>query len=154
MTENATDRQDQNSPDRMRRPFLLKVLIWGFVIWSLLGWLRFGRGIGDRALIFELLSPAVLGYLLFSGLVWGAGGMIMVWGLLRRASWSPVLIWIAGALFPVLYWFERLVLWKDVAARANWPFMLVLTLVWLGLAAWTGRSQRVRDFFTTSEKDY
>jgi len=31
--------------------------------------------------------------------------------------------------------------------------MLVLTLVWLGLAAWTGRSQRVRDFFTTSEKD-
>jgi len=50
-------------------------------------------------------------------------------------------------LYPALYWFERIFLWKDPGAQKNWPFMLVLTFSWVGLLIWVSRSKRVRQFF-------
>ena len=133
---------------RPRRPFPLKLIFWVFALWTLLGWLRFGRAVGEADLILGLLGLRLYSYLLLAGLTWGLLGLPVLWGLLRRARWTPLLIQAAAVVYPTLYWVERLLLWRDPYAQRNWLFMLLLTGVWFGLVAWGLRAAHIRDFFT------
>lgn len=137
---------------RPRRPFPLKLIFWVFALWTLLGWLRFAQVLGETDLILALLGPGLYGYLLLAGLTWGLLGLPVLWGLLRRARWTPLLIKVAAVVYPALYWVERLLLWRDPYAHRNWPFMLLLTGVWFGLVFWGLRSAHKRAFFTNNEK--
>lgn len=137
---------------RPRRPFPLRLLSWVFVFWGLLGWLRLIRTILERELVLELLSPAVFGYLIVAGWVWGLAGLPVIWGILRGAPWAPPLTWGAAVLFPAIYWFERLALWRDPTAQGNAPFMLLLTLLWFGLVVWALRSERSQAYFGSERK--
>jgi len=47
-----------------------------------------------------------------------------------------------------VYWFERLFLWQDPEAVRNWPFMLLLTILWLSLVFIALSLKRVQDFFS------
>jgi hypothetical protein len=133
---------------RPRRPFPLKVIFWVFALWTLLGWLRFGRAVGEAELILDLVGLRLFSYLLLAGLIWGLLGLPVLWGLVRRARWTPLLMQAAAVIYPVLYWVERLLLWRDPYAQRNWPFMLLLTGVWFGLMAWGLRAAHTRSFFT------
>lgn len=137
---------------RPRRPLPLRLIFWVFALWTLLGWLRFGRVIGEGALIIRLLGPRLFGYLLLAGLIWGLLGLPVLWGLFRRARWTPILLQIAAITYPALYWVERLLLWRDPDAHRNWPLMLLLTAAWFGLIVWGLRSARARNFFTDDNK--
>lgn len=119
-----------------RRPFPLKIIFWVFVFWTLLGWLRFFQTLSEADLVLSLRGPSLFGYLLLAGLTWGLLGLPVLWALLRREGWAPQIIRAAGAVYPALYWFERLFLWRDPNAARNWPFMLLLTVGWLGLVYW------------------
>jgi hypothetical protein len=138
---------DRTRPIKGRRPFLLKIILWVYLLWSLLGWLRFAGAWRNQDLILGLVSPGLHLYLVIFGLVSGLVSLPVIWGLITRASWTPLLIHITAALYPALYWFERLFLWENRDAERNWLFMLVLTLLWVGTAYGTLRLQRVQQFF-------
>ena len=125
-------------------PVTLTLVVFG--LWTLLGWLRFARVIIQRDLILATLPTGLFWYLLLAGLIWGLVSLPVLWGLVRRKAYALKALWIAGLLYPAVYWVERIFLWRDPAARDNWPFMLVLTILWLGLMTWTSLSNKVRKF--------
>lgn len=143
---------DPTQPLRARRPFLLNLLGWVFLFWSVLGWLRFVQALKTRLLILELLNPGHYWYLLMAGLIGGLAGLPALWGLMRGASWAPKIIGVTAVFYPALYWFERLFLWADPDAQRNSPFMLFLTVIWLGMVVWAMCSKRCRNYFKHQEK--
>jgi len=142
-----TERRDPTQPVRPRRPLLLRILIWVILLWTILGWLRFAQVLAERTIIIERLSAGLYWYLLLSGAIWGLTGLPLLWGLLIRAEWARKLFWAAALFYSVSYWLERLILWQDAAGLSNWPFMLVLTAIWLGLSVYFWRSDRVKQYF-------
>ena len=140
-------RQDMTKLIRPRRPILLKLVFLIFVLWTMLGWLRFAGSLTQRSLIGEFFSPGTFWYLVAAGLIWGLIGLPVLWGLVIRGDWTLRMIWVAGLAYPILYWIERMLLWQDPGAQDNWPFMLLLTFAWLGILIWLSRSKRVREFF-------
>jgi hypothetical protein len=132
---------------RPKRPFPLKLIMIVFALWTLLGWLRFGRAIAEGELIKSLLSPGLYGYLLLAGLVWGLLGPPVLWGIYWRTGWAPLLVKVAAVFYPGLYWFERTLLWQDTSAQRNWPLMLLLTAAWFGLVVWGLHAARARAYF-------
>ena len=117
----------------VEQPFPIKAIRWILALWMILGALRFGRILKDYELIIELVSPFLFAYLLLSGLIWALLGLPVLWGLAHRAPWTPLALKITAALYPGLYWFDRLCLWQDLKAYQNWPFMLLLMIAWFGL---------------------
>lgn len=138
---------------RPRRPFQLKLIFWVFALWTVLGWLRFVQALGEADMILVLLGPRLFSFLLLAGLIWGLLGLPVLWGLLRRAGWAPLLIQVAAVVYPGLYWVERLFFWQDPYAHRNWPFMLLLTGTWFGLVFWGLRSAHKRAFFANKENE-
>jgi hypothetical protein len=151
MMDPGNDEHHPAKPARPKRPFPLKLIIIMFALWTLLGWLRFGRALVEGDLIMDLLSPGLYGYLLLAGLSWGLLGLPTLWGILRRTGWAPLLLKVAAVLFPALYWFERLLLWQDPSSHSNWPLMLLLTAAWFGLVVWGLHSARARAYFSTNK---
>ena len=153
MIEEPADRRDPTEPIRPRRPLLLTLVLWTFVLWTALGWLRFYGALTRRMLILEVLPGWVFGYLVTAGLIWGLMGLPVVWGVVFRAGWVRTTIPIAAILFPLIYWVERLLIWRLEAAQSNWLFMLLLTGLWLGLVLWVLRSGKVMRYFKASLKE-
>jgi len=143
----ADGRRDETQPIKKRRPFVLTIILWVYLLWIILGWARFGAALQNRDLIQNLTSSGLDLYLIAAGLIWGLTGLPVVWGLLARAGWTPIIIRITAVLYPGIYWFERLILWEDGDANRNWPFMLLLTVLWLGLTFGGLQLTRVNQFF-------
>jgi hypothetical protein len=141
---------DAPQPRRPNRPLAIKLIMWAFALWILLGWLRFGWALGEAELIIGLVGTGVYVYLVLAGLAWGLLGLPILWGLLRREAWAPTLLVAGAVLYPALYWIERLLLWQDPAAHRNWPFMLFLTVAWFGVVAWGLLAGRRAYFSDTS----
>jgi hypothetical protein len=148
MKDHSNSSRDPTVPVRPRRPIPLTIVFWVLTLWTILGWLRFGRAILDRELIMAYLSPGMFWYFAGAGLVWGLAGLPALWGLTFRSAWTPIAIAIDAVLFPVIYWFERLFLWQDESGQGNWPFMLVLTLLWLGIIFWGLRGKGSARYFS------
>lgn len=139
--------RDETQPVKGRRPLPLTIIMWVYLLWIILGWLRFAAALQGQDLILGLVSPGVQRYLISAGLTWGLAGLPVLWGLVTRAGWAPRLIRITAVLYPAVYWFERLFLWQDPEAARNWPFMLLLTVLWLSLVFMALASKRVQAFF-------
>lgn len=153
MTDKPAGRRDPTEPIRPRRPILLTLVLWTFVLWTALGWLRFYGALTRRMLILEVLPGWIFWYLVIAGLIWGLAGLPVIWGVVFRAGWVQKMIPIAATLYPLIYWVERLLIWRSTAEQSNWPFMLLLTGLWFGLVIWVLRSGRVRRYFTASKKE-
>lgn len=135
MTEPYT-RSDATQLVHPRRPLALRLIFWMLLLWIVLGWLRFAQTLQNRELVLAYTSPGVFAYLVGMGLVWGLAGLLALWGLNFRSRWARLVIGVDALLYPAFYWVERLFLWQDENSQGNWPFMLVLTLIWLGVALW------------------
>lgn len=147
MDEKTSARRDPTEPIRPRRPIVLTLIMWIFVLWTVLGWLRFFEAVANQGLISEFLQDWVFWYLLAAGLIWGLTGIPVIWGLLRGAGWTLKLLPIAATIYPLSYWLERLLLWRQPQEQGNWLFMLLLSGLWLGLVVWGMLSEKVRRFF-------
>ncbi|MDY6846828.1 MAG: hypothetical protein SVP52_06800 [Chloroflexota bacterium] len=143
--------RDETQPIKGRRPLSLTIMLLVYLLWIILGWLRFAAALQEQELILGLVSPGVQYYLIAAGLTWGLSGLPVLWGLITRAGWTPKLIQITAILYPGMYWFERLFLWQDPEAARNWPFMLLLTILWLSLVFIALSLQRVQDFFSVKQ---
>lgn len=152
MMEHNEKQRDPTQLVKPRRPILLTLMFWVFVVWTILGWLRFFRSLTAYDVILTFLSPGLYWYLLLAGLVWGLLGLPVLWGLTKGARWAPPAVLTAAVFYPLSYWFERLFLWDDPNAQRNWPFLLLLTLLWLGLVFWALRSSRVKHFFMSDNQ--
>jgi hypothetical protein len=153
MSNQTKQERDPTLPVRPRRPFPLTLVFWTLILWTVLGWLRFSRAILDRELIMNTLGLGLFWYLTGAGLVWGLAGLPALWGLTFRSTWTPIVIAVDAVLFPAIYWVERLLLWQDQSGLGNWPFMLVLTLIWLGVVFWGLRGKQGQRFFSKQEKE-
>jgi hypothetical protein len=153
MSNPSSKKRDPTLPVHPRRPIPLTIVFWVLILWTILGWLRFSRAILDRELIVTYLSPGMFCYFTSAGLVWGLAGLPALFGLTFRATWTPVVIAIDAVLFPAIYWLERLLLWQDQSGLGNWPFMLALTLTWLGIVFWSLRGRQSQQFFSKQEKE-
>ncbi|MBG0788828.1 MAG: hypothetical protein H0S79_27370 [Anaerolineaceae bacterium] len=144
---NSTDPRDPTQLVHQRRPFPIRLIFWMLILWTILGWLRFSQAWQSRALVEAYTSTGVWVYMVSAGLVWGLIGLPALWGLMRRTSWARLVIAIDAALYPALYWMERLFLWQDENSQGNWAFMLALTLLWLGMASWGMLGKKGRAYF-------
>jgi len=140
-------RRDKTQPLKGRRPFPLTVIMGVYLLWILLGWLRFTAALRGKDLIMDLVQQSLELYLIAAGLLWGLAGLPVICGMLTRADWTPVLIRITALIYPGIYWFERLFLWQDTDASRNWPFMLLLTILWLLLTFGALQLTRVQKYF-------
>lgn len=149
----VSEPRDPTQPVRRRRPLALHLVFWLLILWIVLGWLRFAQALQNRDLILSLASPGTYAYLLGAGALWGLMGLPVLWGLTFRTAWARTAVGIAAVLYPAAYWFERLALWQDETGQANWPFMLVLTLLWLAVAGWGLFSRPGRAYFREEKVD-
>ena len=147
-----TDQNSKLNTNQLKRPFSVRLLTYAFGFWSVLGWLRFIRTVMEREFVLEVLSQLMFIYLIVSGLFWGLAALPAIWGLLRRGAWVKAVTWIVAVLFPVLYWFEREVLWRDLPSQGNGWFIALLTLLWLGLVFWAMQSRAGRNYFSIPYK--
>lgn len=131
-----TEPRDSTRLVHPRRPFALRLIFWMLLLWTVLGWLRFGKALQNRELILAYTSLGIFVYMIGEGLIWGLIGLPALWGLNFRSSWAHWVIGVDALLYPAIYWVERLFLWQDETSQGNWPFMLVLTLIWLGVVLW------------------
>ena len=152
MPQKKPEPRNSTEPIRPRRPILLTLILWVFVLWTVLGWLRFFGTLNNQALISEFLPDWLFWYLLTAGLIWGLAGIPVLWGLAFGSGWTIKLIPLAAVIYPLVYWVERLFFWQNPEGRSNWPFMLLLTVVWLGMVVWVMRSEKVRRYFDHSKK--
>jgi hypothetical protein len=152
MADRTKNQRDPTQPVNPRRPFVLTIMLWVFILWTILGWLRVAGVLRDGHLIIMILPPGLYGYLLLAGLIWGLSGLPILWELVRGASWTPKLLWIASVIYPISYWFERLFLWRDPYANRNWPFMLLLTMLWFTLMIWALQLKGVKHYFESDKE--
>lgn len=134
---------------RKRRRWLNWILIPGFTLLALSGWLRLWQALRLGELLNELAPRPGLTYLAVSGALVGLAGLAAIAALLSRhplRGWTVRGISLLAALW---YWIDRL-LFTAEGGNINWPFSLALTLlclalVWGGLALEEHGRKRPRD---------
>jgi hypothetical protein len=125
--------QDMQKP-HTRRPFLLRLVSLSLFAVAIFGWLRFIAALQNKAFLGEIGFPPILQwYLILSGLLAGLVCLPALWALRRKYSWAPTASWLGVCTVLALHWIERLTLWETGQSARNWAFMLILTVLWLGL---------------------
>jgi len=129
---NALDTLTVPDPSRWR----VRILMAGFVLCSLAGWLRFQQAIQGWTWLRQWLTAVDPLYLLLGGAVWGIAALVAVVGLLQRSAWGAPVSRLAAVGMAVSYWLDRLVLEQAADTQVNRPFALGLTLFCLGYCFW------------------
>jgi hypothetical protein len=114
-----------------KRPFLLKLLILGFLILSWLGWSRLYETVRVWEIFEAYSTEDLLIYIAISGAVVGLIGLCAASGLLFRAKWAPNIARASAILCSAWYWLDRILLTESSTANTNLPFAIVLNLIGL-----------------------
>jgi hypothetical protein len=116
-----------------RRRWPLRLLVFGFAVLSLSGWLRLQQSLVSWAwLEGGGLTPGPLS-LAVTGAVIGLGGLLPAVGLGLRRSWAPAAARLAAVLYGLWYWADRLLLGQNQYTLTGLPFSLAVTAIALGL---------------------
>ena len=120
--------EEFTKPRQPGRPFLLIVLVFGFLFFSLTGWLRVYLSILDWRLLTRFgLHPGPL-YLVVYGTITGLFGAIAGVSLWLRRPWAPAVALIGVLAAAAWYWLDRLFFTQSVSGWVNWPFSAGMTL--------------------------
>jgi len=110
----------------------MRLLLAGLLILSLGGWLRLALAISNQAWLEQFGVAPGVAYIAVTGGLVGAAAALAFWALAAGYRWAPAATRIIVTVLALGYWADRLLFTQSSAAWANWPFMLVLTLVCLG----------------------
>lgn len=105
------------------------------------------RTLLDWELLLGFLPKELVVYLAAAGMLWGLISLPAMYAIIRRSTWAPIAIRAAALATPAAYWVERLFLWRDPFAQRNWPFMLLLTIIWFVWVGITLQSRSVKGYF-------
>jgi hypothetical protein len=134
----------------MKRPFSVTILLW--LVLSLTAWsgLRLYSSIQWWSTLFEFASPPGPWYIAISGGFWFIISVILLWGMWQAKAWIRQALFGAGAGFTAWYWCDRLIFQEP---SANWPFMLIGTVLLLVLVMICVTHPRTKSFFTKRENN-
>lgn len=112
--------------ERPRRSVPLKILVFGYLGVSVMGWLRVIQVINNWDWISSLGINVSLWYILISGVCLGIMGLLAGVGLWFCQAWAPALARAGVVLLTIWYWCDTLLLVQNDFSRANIPFMAAL----------------------------
>lgn len=116
---------------------LLAVAGWGRAWVVITGWSRY------NALVDHLPGPLYVAASVGWGLVFSA----LTWGIWRRQQWAIRWLWPILAAYAVFALVWRWVFVQAPAARANFPFLLGLTIALLFVNLWLIKRQPMQAAF-------
>ena len=115
--------------DKPGRTFELWLLALGLLLASLSGWLRLQFVINAWDFLYQTGIRPGPPYQAIMGAAWGLGGLVCAAGLLLRQRWAPPITRITVVVLAAWYWLDALALTRSPDTLANWPYMLVITLL-------------------------
>lgn len=115
-------------PQAASRPRGVTILALLVLILAVLHLTRFEQSINRWGFLQDLLpfSPA---YLAINGAFWGLVGLLLVWAIWFRKTWTPQILRFAALVYSVNVWFERIILAGDPTRNTNWPFVAAVNLM-------------------------
>lgn len=116
---------------KRRRPFIIWVVIFLFLILGWQGILRTWQAMADWQTLLTLeinVSPL---YLSVIGIIWAVSGLIPAFGLWFRKSWALAAARIGAAAAAFSYWADRLLFTVSPSSRTNLIFTAGLTVIML-----------------------
>lgn len=125
------------------RPSSVTLLAYGVLSFAGINLLRLYQTVIQWEFLAELLPFPPL-YLAVSGLVWGAVGLLAVWGLWRGACWAPGFTQLLALAYLIFYWLDRLLL---ATQHTNWLFAIAGSVFGLVLVFWILSRRKAIDFF-------
>ena len=129
---------------KRRRPWYLTWLTVLVLFFALLNLLRMLAALRQWSYLKELpLSVAPL-YLALSGAFWFAAGLPLAIGLWFGRRWARTAAWIAGLMYLLYYWVDRVWLAQPQTLATRWPFALMLSiglLIFLFVTLWVPRGK-------------
>ena len=128
MSEPTFDKTSGKRQPR-KRPFWLKVLAFGWLCAAAYGWIRFYSSIEQwQWLKYLELVPGPL-YFLISGALIGVLGILIIYALWFKKDWAARLILVTSLVLALWFWLDQIIFTVSETARANWPFLLVATIL-------------------------
>lgn len=132
-----------------QRPFGVTLLLWMVLSLSAWGVIRSVAALRWWDVLYEFDSSLSPLYLLLTGVVWGIGGVVLLWSMWSARTWSRVAV-IASVLFWLAeYWLERLFFQSP---RANLPFAVVLSVLLVVVTFAITSNRHTKNFLTKSEE--
>lgn len=132
-----------------KRPFGVTLLLWlvlSLSVWGavrLLATLRWWDVLNE----FEArLNPL---YLFLTGAGWLVVGVLLLWGLFSAKMWARLAIAVSIAVWALQYWIERIFFG---APRANFSFVLIVTILLFIVTFISAFNRRTKAFFMRSEE--
>jgi hypothetical protein len=124
---------------------VLSFFVFFFAAWN-------GLRLGEAIYYWKTLAEfdAYPLYIAISGGVWLIVGLFLVWSMWQGKVWGRKAALCAAASFTIWYWFDRSVLQE---IHANWPFVLVVNMIFLLFMTTILFSHRARLFFTRDSYD-
>jgi LPXTG-motif cell wall-anchored protein len=89
-------------------------------------------------------------YLVFTGLVWGVAGLVLVWCLWLGKSWTRWLFWLVFLAYAAWFWLDRWLMPGDLSRNANWLFWLGFDLLFTLASLWILYRKKAVFFFGRS----
>ncbi|MBP1692973.1 MAG: hypothetical protein H6Q37_856 [Chloroflexi bacterium] len=97
---------------------------------------------------FSFYLPLLLG---LTRLFWGLAGLWVGWSLWSGQAWSPVLTRWVSLTYVLYLWATRLFLFRTAEKGANNLFVLVSSLLVLGVIFWILASRQAKHFFGVND---
>jgi hypothetical protein len=143
-----------------KRPLSVTLLALIVLIITVINLLRLGLSIRYWSFLSSRSGISPL-YLALTGLIWGAAGLSLLWGLWKAKKWAPKLMHAVGLTYALYYWLDHIYLMDrpvsgvSHAFRAvlpiNWQFSAGLTVVGLIFMVWTLSREKVKAFFEAAD---
>jgi hypothetical protein len=141
----SNDPPDPDRPSSPPRPFSVTILALGVLTIAGFNLIRFYQAIRLWDFLSEFPNVSPL-YLAASGLVWGAAGLALAWGLWRGYAPARRLTLIFAVVYTLYNWIDRLWVSKP-GLSANLPFSAGVNLILLLITTWILTRPRVLAFF-------
>jgi hypothetical protein len=131
MDQNESTPIEISQEDRIQpaRPFAITLLSILLVLISVMGLFRSGWYMQNWSYSISLMTPWRYWWLINSSLIVGLLGFPAAYLLWKGERAGKKFTFFILGLFTLLFWFEKLLITANAAARIDWPFALVVNLL-------------------------
>lgn len=132
----------------MKRPFCVTISLWLVLTLSVWSSFRLAAAIRWWNTLVDLASRPGPLYIAASGVIWLIAGIALLWGIIRRQSWSRLATLSSGITFTIWYWGDAYLFQMP---RENWLFSLGASMGILGFIIVCSLLPNVKKYFEDRE---